>query len=106
MATTLFRLKGVVTEDGELKVTLPKEVPPGEVNVTLEIPVESATEDADWENQPWTEEEIRELMRVEPMTGAEIVAAGLTGGWEEMGITDSVEWLEEQRRKRRKKLEW
>ena len=41
-----------------------------------------------------------------PKTGAEIVAAGHTGGWEDYGISDSVEWVEEQRRKRREQREW
>jgi len=40
------------------------------------------------------------MMKVEPMTGAEIVAAGLTGGWADMGIADGAEWVNEQKRKR------
>lgn len=51
----------------------------------------------------WTAEEVIELMKIEPLTGAEIIAAGLTGGWEDMGITDGAEWVNEQKRKRRAK---
>jgi hypothetical protein len=42
-----------------------------------------------------------DALKIVPMTGAEIIAAGLLGGWEDMGITDSVQWIEEQRQKRR-----
>ncbi len=51
----------------------------------------------------WTAEEVAELMKVEPMTGAEIIAAGLTGGWADLGISDGAEWVNEQKRKRRAK---
>jgi hypothetical protein len=30
--------------------------------------------ESDWENQPWMEEEIRELLTPKPQTGAEIAA--------------------------------
>lgn len=40
-------------------------------------------------------------LKVEPMTGSEIVKAGLLGGWEHLGIQDANEWVDEQRRKRR-----
>ncbi|MCQ3930640.1 MAG: hypothetical protein DPW16_09275 [Chloroflexi bacterium] len=56
--------------------------------------------------EPLTDEEIAEMLRPEPMTGAEIVAAGLTGGWADMGIADGAEWVQEQRRKRREKRGW
>lgn len=57
-------------------------------------------------SEAWTQEELERAVRIEPMSGAEMVKAGLTGGWEDQGITDSVEWVEEQRRKRgeRRKL--
>jgi hypothetical protein len=41
-----------------------------------------------------------------PMTGREIIAAGLTGGWEDVGITDSVKWLKAQRAKFEDKGPW
>ncbi len=59
------------------------------------------------EDATWTDEELAELLQPkEPLTGKEMVEQGLIGGWEDMGITDSVAWLEEQRAKRRKKFEW
>jgi len=47
----------------------------------------------------WTAEELAELTRIEPLSGAEVIALGLTGGWSDMGIEDPVEWLAKQRRK-------
>ena len=53
----------------------------------------------------WTAEEIAEMLQPKtPLTGKEIVALGLLGGWADMEIEDSVEWLQRQRAKRRKKL--
>lgn len=61
----------------------------------------------DVENEAlYTDEEIEQMMKVEPMTGAEIVAAGLTGGWADMGISDGAEWVNEQKRKRQEKNRW
>lgn len=94
MAT--IQLNGRITENGELEIDLPPGLPPGEARVTIEIPLEPA----------WSPEEIREALTIKPMTGAEIVAAGLVGGWEDKGITDSAEWLEEQRRRRRERRSW
>lgn len=90
MAT--IRLTGEIREDGTLDLDLPDNFPVGKVQVTIET-----LEDR------LTDEQIKEFMRIEPMSGAEIVAAGLTGGWEEMRITDSVAWLQEQRNKRRQR---
>lgn len=56
--------------------------------------------------EPLTDEEIADMLRPEPMTGTEIVAAGLTGGWADMGITDGAEWVQEQRRKRWEQHVW
>ena len=35
-----------------------------------------------------------------PLTGSEIVQAGLTGGWAERGITDGEGWVRERRHRR------
>jgi hypothetical protein len=57
------------------------------------------------ENRPLTDSEIRELMRVEPKTGAEIVARlRKEGGWEDLEIADGAEWVHEQRRKHARKF--
>ncbi len=89
------RLTGYITEAGELKIALPEGLPPGEV------PVQAVT--------PWTDEEIREMTRIEPKTGAEIVAdirAGLIGdSWKDIGVS-GAEWVDEQRRKNWKRNQW
>lgn len=58
------------------------------------------------EERPWTEEEIRELMRPKPKTGAEIAAMIESGEvdtsvWAEMDIPDVVEWLQNLRHQER-----
>lgn len=59
-----------------------------------------------WEEQPWTEQELRELMRPDPKTGAEIAAMIESGEvdtsvWAAMDIPDVVEWVETLRRQER-----
>ena len=49
----------------------------------------------------WTPEELERAVKIEPMSGSEMIKAGLTGGWEDLRITDPIEWVERQRRKRR-----
>lgn len=93
----IIELDAEITEDGELKVKLPEGIPPGKVHLKIEA-VGELPEIA----PTWTDEEIAEMIHIEPMTSIEIVAAGLTGGWEDMGITDSVAWLKEQREKRQR----
>jgi hypothetical protein len=96
-----IHLTGHVTDDGELVFDPPKNLPPGEVQITIEVPREPMGED-----QGFTDEEIKELLTFTPKTGKEIVENGIIGGWEHKGITDSVEWVEEQRRKRREHRHW
>jgi hypothetical protein len=54
----------------------------------------------------WTPEELEKALRVEPMTGAEMIAAGVVGGWAEEGISSGEEWVEEKRRERHERLQW
>lgn len=59
-----------------------------------------------WEEQPWTEQELRELMRPEPKTGAEIAAMIESGEvdtsvWAAMDIPDVVEWVNNLRQQER-----
>jgi len=59
------------------------------------------------DQSPILDEEIRELVKnlgQHSASGAEIVAAGLTGAWADNDIEDSVAWLAELRRKRRDKF--
>ncbi len=106
-------INGYMTETGKLVFDLPDDLPGDEFELVIkvsrkisqdkitEIPV--AIED---DEPPLTDEDIAEMMRPEPKSGAEIIALGHTGGWEHKGITDSVEWVKEQRRKRRERLGW
>ena len=91
-----IHLDGHITASGELFIELPKDLPSGKVHVTIEM---STIDTSKAEN--FTEEEIKSLLTFTPKTGAEIVAAGLMGGWQDMGIADPVAWVEEQRRKQR-----
>jgi hypothetical protein len=99
---TAVELLGRITEEGKLEIDLPEGLPPGDVRITIE----TLTEEQAWEERPWTEEEIQEMLTFRPATGAEIVASGAIGGWADQGIEDSVEWVEEQRRKRREQRGW
>lgn len=55
----------------------------------------------------WSDEEIAELLKPKkPLTGKEMVEQGLVGGWEDKGIEDSVEWLEQQKARKRNKHRW
>ena len=92
-----IHLKGQITPDGQLHLDVPENLPPGDVDVTLEIP------DLD---QQVTEEEIRDLLTFTPTSGAEVVALGLVGGWEDMNITDPVAWVDELRRKQKEQRKW
>ena len=92
-----IHLKGQITPDGQLLLDVPENLPPGDINVTLEIPNT---------DEQFTEEEIKELLTFTPTSGAEVVATGLVGGWEDLNITDPVEWVEEQRRKQKERHQW
>lgn len=103
---TTLRLNGRITEQGQLVVDeFPSNLPPQEVEVIIKLP-EAIPDQNDPENQPLTDEEMAYYLTQEPMTGHEIVEAGLVGGWEHKGITDSVEWVKEQRRKRKERRSW
>lgn len=79
----VYHLKGHITDQGELKLDLPAGLPAGEARITIEIPG------------------LDPSLKVVPMTGAEIVKAGLLGGWE--GIPEGTAWVEEQRTRRRER---
>lgn len=49
-----------------------------------------------------TEEgELDRALETIPLTGAEIVEGGFTGGWADQGISDGEEWVRERRQRRR-----
>lgn len=63
-----IELRGRITEEGTLDVQLPVGLPAGEVTIRIEVLP------SDWEHQPWTREELQDLMTPQPQTGAEIAA--------------------------------
>lgn len=97
----IFRLKGEVTPARKLVIQLPDDVPTGDVEVII-----SATEPEASDDETFTDEELADLFTYIPTSGADAIAQGLTGVWEDMGIEDSVAWVEEQRRKQREKRKW
>lgn len=101
-----IHLTGHVTDDGELIFDAPKDLPPGEVQITIEVPREAEAEASAEADQDFTDDEIRELLTFTPLSGKEVIELGLTGGWADMGITDSEAWVQEQRRKRRERRQW
>ena len=96
MAT--IEIMGRITEDGKLEAELPAGLPAGEVQITVEIP-----------EPTWTEEELKELLRIEPLSGAEIVALLDSGelstdAWDDP--RDGATWVEEERAKRLERSKW
>lgn len=85
---TAIHIKGFITPDHQLQLTLPQDAPVGAVEVTIHtLPMM-----ADSGMTP-------DLSTHYP-TGAEIVAMMQTENlWWDLDIEDSLSWLEEQRRK-------
>jgi len=96
-----IHLEGQITATGELILDLPKDLPSGHVHVTIETLIPESVK-----SEEFTEEEVKDLLIFTPKTGAEIVAAGLMGGWRDLEINDPVIWVEEQRRKQRETHQW
>ena len=93
----VIQVTGRITEAGRLEADLPPGLPPGEVQVTIQM-------NAD---ETWTDEEIAEMLKSVPsLTGREIVEAGLLGGWKDQDIPDGATWVEEQRSKHREQTGW
>jgi hypothetical protein len=90
------RISGHVTADGRLVFTPPPGLPEGDVQITIQAAAE----------EQFTEDEITEALSPEPLSGAEIVEQGLTGGWEDMEISDSVEFVDALRHQTERKLSW
>ena len=96
---TIIHLIGRITDSGKLEVELPTDLPPGEVQVTIES---VSDEDA-----PISPEELDHYMHhTKARTGKEIAESGLLGIWKQKGITDSQAWVEKQRRKRSDQIRW
>ncbi|MEO8395750.1 MAG: hypothetical protein ABI700_22335 [Chloroflexota bacterium] len=106
MAT--IHLTGRITDEGELVFEAPTNLPAGEVEITIQIGEHQFREQGSTtdDEQDFTDEEIKELLTFTPKSGKEVVELGLTGGWKDMGITDPVAWVEEQRRKEEEDKRW
>jgi hypothetical protein len=87
---TRIEIAGRINEQGSLEVELPPGLPPSDAIVTIDlIPA------------PLQPDELSHLMTTEPLTGAEMIEAGLIGGWYEEKIQDGQTWVDFQRQKRR-----
>lgn len=61
------------------------------------------------DDEPMSAEEITKLMSLvgsEPLNSAEIVKRGLTGGWEDLALPDTLIWLEQHKQNRRNRNQW
>jgi hypothetical protein len=85
-----LEVKGRITEHGSLEVDLPPGLPPGDAIVTINLI-----------HDPIVEDELGSPLTTEPRTGAEIIAAGVIGGWSEEEISDGQSWVDSRRRERR-----
>jgi len=85
----LHRIQGKL-KDGKLEIEIPDDLREGEYSVLVEVnqPVDTPDDD-----------EVR--IQFQPKPAEQIQ----TGGWEHVDIQDSVEWVSEQRRKRREQRE-
>jgi hypothetical protein len=88
---SILELHGRITKEGRLEVDLPPGVPPGEARVTIEFSSIGG----------WSEQELADALKIEPLRGAEILAAGLAGGWE--GVERGADWVARRRRARRER---
>lgn len=105
-----IRLDAYVDENGEIRVHVPDDFPrdqPVELEIRVK-PEASTSVELPPEEEAELDKDIQESLEIirqggENRTGAEIAAWILEhgGGWEHKGISDSVEWLAEQRRQSR-----
>lgn len=86
MAVAYVTLKGEI-KGGKLTVELPENAIDGEVEVRIPVAEDSL------------EEALPDYLHFEGKTLGEILESDAIGSWGDMGIEDSVEWVEEQRRK-------
>jgi hypothetical protein len=97
---TILHLTGKIDSQGELHITLPPGIPPGEVEVSIRMPGETSS------GETWTDEEIQQALQITPKTGAEIAAMlnDMKAGFQH--ISDSAGWVEAHRRSRREESQW
>lgn len=87
---TTITIKGTLTPEGIIQVDLPDGWQPGEISVEIAI------------EPTFTDAELDDLMTPNPKPANQIK----TGGWEDLGIADSVEWVKQQRKKRNEQNKW
>lgn len=78
-------------------------------NERLRLFAEVLSDSTPSNDEPFSDEEIATMLAEvgsEPLTGAEIVARGVLGGWADMEIEDGAAWVNEQKLKRRNKNQW
>ena len=90
----LARIKGYITETGEIRVELPDNWQPGEIEIVIPVAAENHETHAT-ADETIADVEFEEPLQFQGKPLGEIV----TGGWEHLGIEDPVEWVEEMRRK-------
>lgn len=107
---TTIVLEGRISETGELQIEKPQGLRTGKVTVTI-TELTDEEDDMNRELRPWSEAEVREMIKPKPKTGAEIVALidqlDLSE-WQQMDIPDVTEWLKERRQQelRKRGIEW
>ena len=106
---TTIELTGQISEDGELRAKVPDNIKPGEVRIIVELPDSPREEEV----AQWTEDELDDLLKIEPSTNEEILAMLNSqdyiselqeSSWR--NISDGAAWVEQQRRKRREHHLW
>jgi hypothetical protein len=100
---TMIRVTGHITKDGKLEVELPAGLPPGEVEVMVQVATHKQAV-VEYDDTPFTLEEIAELLIPRPVPTKDII----TGGWEDVDLGDSAEWVEKirQQEENNRRLQW
>jgi hypothetical protein len=98
MAIQYLRIKGQIKNGRLQSIDLPENVGDGEVEIVLTIAEKPRPENGnEWKSQPWTEAELEEFLKPNPLTMGELLESGLIGGWKDRGIADSLEFIERLR---------
>lgn len=58
------------------------------------------------DDEPFTPNEIVDLLTIAPLPPDEVAAQGRLGTWGDMGITDGAEWVNAQKHKRKERRKW
>jgi hypothetical protein len=97
-----IRVRGYVNSDGELRAQVPEGYPEGEIEFDLPEAIESAADASTGSNPAYSLDELHELLRPEPQSGAEIAASPEVGSWAQLGIRSGQEWVDKVRRRDQK----